>query len=203
MQDKNKIKIKKVDDNTAANAEILVHLAPGVSSDKTIDALYAFTECEVSVSPNCCVIRDNKPCFLGVSDVLRYSADNTMELFRQELSIQRAELLESLMFASLEKWFIEERVYKDKGFEDSASMDAAVEHIFMRLEPFKNKLVREVTRDDVLRLMEIKMARILKFNKDKAKDNIAAIKAQIKETCIPETATICEMPTNDISLRTS
>ena len=179
--EKNKIKIKKIDDNTAANAEILVHLAPGVSSDKTIDALYAFTECEVSVSPNCCVIRDNKPCFLGVSDVLRHSVDHTMSLFRSELSIQRAELLESLMFASLEKWFIEERVYKDKGFEDSASMDDAVAHVFTRLEPFKEKLVRDVTRDDVLRLMEIKMARILKFNKDKAKDNIAAIKAQIKE----------------------
>ncbi len=179
--EKNKIKIKKIDDNTAANAEILVQLAPGVSSDKTIDALYAFTECEVSISPNCCVIRDNKPCFLGVSDVLRYSVDNTMSLFQRELSIQKAELLESLMFASLEKWFIEERVYKDKAFEDSASMDDAVAYVFKRLEPFKDKLVREVTRDDVLKLMEIKMARILKFNKDKASENILAIQAQIKE----------------------
>ena len=177
--EKNKIKIRRVDDNTAANAEILVHLAPGVSSDKTIDALYAFTECEVSISPNCCVIKDNKPCFMSISEVLEYSVENTKELFRRELNIQKGELQESLMFASLEKIFIEERIYKDKEFEDSRNMDQAVAHVDKRLEPFKKDFIREVTRDDILKLMEIKMARILKFNSDKADKDIAAIKAQI------------------------
>lgn len=179
--EKNKIKIKRVDDNTAANAEILVQLAPGVSSDKTIDALYAFTDCEVSISPNCCVIKDNKPCFMSVSEVLKYSVDNTKDLFRRELGIQRDELLESLMYASLEKIFIEERIYKDKGFEESRSMDQAVAHIDTRLEPFKKDFIREVTKDDILRLMEIKMARILKFNSDKAEEAILAMKNQVKK----------------------
>ena len=133
--DKGKIKIKKVDDNTAKHVEILVHLAPGVSSDKTIDALYAFTDCEVSVSPNCCVIQDDKPRFLTVSDVLRHSADNTLALLRQELEIEKGELSEALFFASLEKIFIEERIYKDKEFEEAGNMDEAVRHIDLRLEP--------------------------------------------------------------------
>ncbi|NLV37804.1 MAG: DNA gyrase/topoisomerase IV subunit A, partial [Bacteroidales bacterium] len=152
--EKNKIKIRKVDDNTAQNAEILIHLASGTSSDKTIDALYAFSDCEVSISPNCCVIADEKPQFLTVSDVLRYSADNTKELLKKELLIRKGELLESLLFASLEKIFIEERIYKDKAFEESTSMDKALSHIDKRLEPFKKDFVREVKRDDLLRLTE-------------------------------------------------
>ena len=179
--EKGKIKVKKVDDNTAANVEILVHLAPGASSDKTIDALYAFTDCEVSISPNCCVIDDKKPCFLSVSDILRKSVDNTKDLLRQELEIRKGELLESLHFASLEKIFIEERIYKGARFEQAANMDAACEYIDERLTPFYPQFIREVTKDDILKLMDIKMARILKFNKDKADEYIAKCKDEIKQ----------------------
>lgn len=178
--DKGKIKAKKVDDNTAAEVEIQVHLAPGISSDKTIDALYAFSDCEINISPNCCVIEDNKPCFLTISDVLRHNVDYTMGLLRKELSIRKKELEEQLFFASLEKIFIEERIYKDKKFENAENMDAAIEHIDNRLEPYKKDFIREITRDDILHLMEIKMQRILKFNKDKADDLIARIKDEIK-----------------------
>lgn len=177
--DKGKIKIKKVDDNTARNVEILVHLAPGVSSDKTIDALYAFTDCEISISPNCCVIMDDKPHFLTVSDVLKHSTDDTLVLLRTELEIQKGELEESLFFASLEKIFIEKRIYKDKDFENAPDMDAAVAHIDLRLTPFKPKLIREVTREDILKLMEIKMGRILKFNSDKSNTQIAQYQEEI------------------------
>ena len=180
--EKGKIKVRKVDDNTAANVEILVHLAPGTSSDKTIDALYAFTDCEVSVSPNCCVIDSRKPHFLTVSDVLRKSADNTLHLLQRELEIRRDELLEQLLFSSLEKIFIEERIYKDRTFEQAPDMDAAIAHIDSRLTPFYPQLVREVTRDDILRLMEIKMARILKFNTDKADELLRRIQADIADT---------------------
>ena len=191
--DKGKIKAKKVDDNTAAEVEIQVHLAPGVSSDKTIDALYAFSDCEINISPNCCVIEDNKPCFLTVSDVLRHSTDTTMGLLRKELLIRKAELEEQLFFSSLERIFIEERIYKEKKFEQSKSQDEVVSFIDSKLEPFKNQIFRvpsaktsaegiveqemveytfhrEITRDDILRLLEIKMQRILKYNKDKADD---------------------------------
>ncbi|MBQ8866884.1 MAG: DNA gyrase/topoisomerase IV subunit A [Bacteroidaceae bacterium] len=179
--EKGKIKIRKVDDNTSAQVEIQVHLAPGVSSDKTLDALYAFTDCEVSISPNCCVIDDNKPHFLTVSDVLRKSVDNTMALIRKELEIRKGELQELLHFASLEKIFIEERIYKDKQFEQAPNMDAACEHIDNRLTPFYPQFIREVTKDDILRLMEIKMARILRFNKDKADEAIARMNGEIEE----------------------
>ena len=179
--DKGKIKVRKVDDNTSANVEILVHLAPGTSSDKTIDALYAFTDCEISISPNCCVIDDNKPHFLKVSDVLKKSVDNTLALLRQELEIHKGELQESLHFASLEKIFIEERIYKDKEFEQSKDMDAACEHIDNRLTPFYPQFIREETKEDILRLMEIKMGRILKFNTDKAEEIIAKMKSDIAE----------------------
>ena len=178
--EKGKIKIKKVDDNTAKNVEILVHLAPGVSSDKTIDALYAFTDCEISLSPNCCVIKDDKPHFLTVSDVLRQSTDRTLDLLRQELLIQKQEQEEALFYASLEKIFIEERIYKDAEFENAKDMDEAVAHIDSRLEPFKPSFIREVTRDDILRLMEIKMGRILKFNSDKSNEFIAQTKREIE-----------------------
>ena len=179
--EKGKIKIRKVEDLTSAKVEILVHLAPGVSSDKTLDALYAFTDCEVSISPNCCVIDEKKPHFLNISAVLKKSTDNTLALLRKELEIRKGELMENLHFASLEKIFIEERIYKDKKFEQAENMDAACEHIDERLTPYYPQFVREVTKEDILRLMEIKMARILKFNKDKADENIARIKDEIEE----------------------
>ncbi|MBQ8673221.1 MAG: DNA gyrase/topoisomerase IV subunit A [Bacteroides sp.] len=179
--EKGKIKIKKVEDLTSGSVEILVHLAPGVSSDKTIDALYAFTDCEVSISPNCCVIDDQKPHFLTVSDVLRKSADNTLALLRRELEIRKGEILESLHFASLEKIFIEERIYKDREFEQAKNMDAACEHIDERLTPYYPTFIREVTKEDILKLMEIKMARILKFNSVKADELIARMKADVEE----------------------
>ena len=178
--EKGKIKIRKVDDTTSAEVEILVHLAPGVSSDKTLDALYAFTDCEVSISPNCCVIDEQKPQFLCVSDVLRRSVDNTLELLRQELQIRRDELMEQYHYCSLEKIFIEERIYKDKEFENAKNMDAACEHIDERLTPWYPTFIREVSKDDILKLMDIKMARILKFNKDKADELIARIKAEME-----------------------
>ena len=179
--EKGKIKIKKVEDLTSGSVEILVHLAPGTSSDKTLDALYAFTDCEVNVSPNCCVIDNKKPKFLSVSHILKKSTDNTLELLRRELQIQRDETLETLHFASLEKIFIEERIYKDAPFEQAENMDAACAHIDERLTPYYPLFVREVTKADILKLMEIKMARILKFNKDKADAYIAKLKADIEE----------------------
>ena len=179
--EKGKIKIRNVEDLTADKAEILIHLTPGASSDKTIDALYACTDCEISISPNCCVIDEKKPCFLSVSDVLRRNVDTTLNLLKQERLIRRGELMEALHFASLEQIFIEERIYKDKQFENAKTMDAVCEWIDERLTPWYPKMVREVTKDDILRLMEIKMARILKFNKDKAEENIARIKDEIKQ----------------------
>jgi topoisomerase-4 subunit A len=179
--ERGKIKIRKVDDMTAKDVEIVIHLAPGVSSDKTIDALYAFTDCEISISPNCCVIEDNKPRFMNVRNVLKCTTDRTLQLLRLELQIQKNELEENLLYASLEKIFIEERIYKDREFENATDMDIAVAHIDQRLEPFKPTLIREIVRDDILRLMEIKMGRILKFNKQKADEKIAACQAQIKQ----------------------
>lgn len=178
--EKGKIKIRKVDDNTAENALILVHLLPGTSSDKAIDALYAFTDCEVNISPNCCVISDKKPHFLGVSDVLRHSVNTTKEILRKELEIQLGEVRELLHFASLERIFIEERIYKDKEFEESRNMEEAIAHIDKRLEPWKPKFIRPITEDDILRLMEIKMGRILKFNSQKAEELIASYNDKIK-----------------------
>ncbi len=179
--DKGKIKAKKVDDNTAAEVEIQVHLAGGVSSDKTIDALYAFSDCEVNISPNCCVIEENKPVFMPVSQVLKHCVDSTMGLLRRELTIRKDELLSSLFFASLESIFIEERIYKDKKFEQANDIESAILHIDNRLEPFKSDFIREVTRDDILRLLEIKMQRILKFNKDKANELMAKMQQEIKD----------------------
>jgi len=179
--EKGKIKIKSFDDFTASKAEIVVHLMPGVSSDKTIDALYAFTDCEISISPNCCVIYDKKPHFLSVSEVLRRSAENTKDLLRQELEVTRGELLEHLMTCSLEKIFIEERIYKDKEYEQAKDLDAALAHIDLRLEPYKKDFVREVTRDDLLRLEDIKMSRIHKFNSQKAEDDLLLTRKKIKE----------------------
>src|SRR5690554_138191 len=179
--EKGKIKIRRVDDITAQNVEIHVQLAPGVSSDKTIDALYAFTDCEISISPNCCVIDGEKPHFLTVSDVLRASVSKTKDMLRMELEIDKSEKQESHLFASLEKIFIEERIYKDKEFENAKSMEIAVSHIDKRLEPFKASLIREINRDDILKLMEIRMARILKFNADKSEELIARLLEEIDE----------------------
>lgn len=137
--EKGKIKIRKVDDNTAEQALILVHLLPGTSSDKAIDALYAFTDCEVSISPNCCVIADRKPCFTGVSEVLRHSVDTTRELLRRELEIQLDEVRTLLHFASLERIFIEERIYKDADYEESRTQERAFAHIRKRLEPWREQ----------------------------------------------------------------
>lgn len=179
--EKGKIKIRKIENLTAANANIVVHLLPGTSSDKTIDALYAFSDCEVSVSPNCCVISDRHPHFLGVSDVLRHNAERTRELLRRELEIQLGEVNEQLMYASLERYFIEKRIYKDKEYEQATDLDTAVAHIDSRLEPIKPKLVRPVTREDILKLLEIKMKRILKFNAEEADRAIQAYNDRIAE----------------------
>ncbi len=180
-QEKGKIKIRKVDDNTAERADIIVHLVPGTSSDKTIDALYAFTDCEISISPNCCVISDKKPHFLTVSAVLRNSVDTTKSLLESELKIQHAELSESLLFASLEKIFIEERIYKDKEYEQSKNEDDAIKHITKRLKPFVESFVRAITRDDVAKLLDVKMRRIIKFNSEKADAYIKSLNDKIAE----------------------
>ena len=180
--ERGQIKIRKVEDNTAATASILVHLQPGTSSDKTIDALYAFTDCEYSISPNCCVIRDDKPCFLSVSDVLRHSVDTTRNIITRELEVTLGELREQLMFTTLERIFIEERIYKDKEYEQSKDLDSALAHIDSRLEPFKTNLVRDVTRDDLLKLLEIRMKRILRFNSEAAENAMATLRARIDDT---------------------
>ncbi len=194
--EKGKIKARKIEDVTSANVEILVHLAPGTSSDKTMDALYAFSDCEINISPNCCVIEDNKPKFLTISDVLRHSVDRTMGLLRKELMIRKGELEEQLFFSSLERIFIEERIYKERKFEQSKTQDEVVAFIDSKLEPFKDKLFtaevdgkgmveyafhREITREDILKLLEIKMQRILKYNKDKADELLLKIKAELAE----------------------
>ena len=179
--EKGTIKIRKVVDHTTDQARIVIHLQPGTSSDKTIDALYAFTDCEISVSPNCCVINNEKPVFLGVSDLLRHSAERTREILRRELEIRLGEVNEQLMFASLEKYFIEKRIYKDKEYENARDLDTAIAHIDMRLEPIKAQLWRDVTRDDILKLLEIRMKRILKFNVDEADRQIEAFNADIRQ----------------------
>ncbi len=194
--EKGKIKARKIEDITSANVEILVHLTPGTSSDKTLDALFAFSDCEINISPNCCVIEDNKPKFLTVSDVLRHSVDRTMGLLRKELMIRKGELEEQLFFSSLERIFIEERIYKERKFEQSKSQDEVVAFIDSKLEPFKDQIFkaevdgkgmveyvfhREITREDILKLLEIKMQRILKYNKDKADELLMKIKAELAE----------------------
>ena len=177
--EKGKIKIKKIDDNTAANVEILVHLAAGVSSDKTIDALYACTDCELSVSPNSCVIENDKPVFMPVSDILRKSVDDTVALLLLELKIKLGELETDWQYSSLEKIFIEERIYKDKEFEESGSVEEVVVHVRKRLEPFIAHLIRPVTDDDIKQLLEIKMKRILKFNSEQAENYIKGLEEEI------------------------
>lgn len=179
--DKGKIKIRKVDDFTAKEACIVVQLQPGSSSDKTIDALYAFTDCEINVSPNCCVIQDKHPIFTSVSELLKKSADHTRNLLLWELQIQKNELEEQYFFTSLEKIFIENRIYKEKQFEESTSQEQAIAFIDKALDPFKPSLIREVTSDDIKRLLEIKMMRITKFDSKKADDLMIALKKKLKE----------------------
>ena len=179
--EKGKLKIRRVEDMTASEVEIQLHLTPGTSSDKTIDALYAFTDCEINISPNCCVIRDNKPEFLTTSDVLRNSAEHTKALLQLELEIRKHELEEQLFYNSLERIFIEDRIYKERKFETAKNIDEVVDFVDSKLEPYKKNFIREVTCDDIIRLLEIKMQRILKFNKDKADELIQKIKAEIAE----------------------
>ncbi len=179
--EKGKIKIRKVDDMTSESVRVMVYLQPGTSSDKAIDALYAFTDCEINIYPNCCVIHDKKPVFISISDVLRHSVLSTRDLLQRELEIQRDEVREMLHFASLERIFIEERIYKDKEYEQSRSFEEATAHIMNRLKPWEPKFIRPVTDDDVQRLYEIKMGRILRFNAQKAEETIAAYRDKISE----------------------
>ncbi len=181
-QERGKIKIKKVDDFTAEEAKIVVQLAPGASSDKTIDALYAFTDCEVSISPNCCVIQDKKPIFTNVSTLLKLSTDNTKDLLRQELEIQKAELEEQYFYTSLEKIFIENRIYKEQGYEQASSKEKLIQFVDGALEPFKAKLIREVRTEDIERLFDIRMIRISKFDAKKADELMKDLEKKIKAT---------------------
>lgn len=177
--DKGKIKIKKVVDNTAKDIEILVSLAPGQSPDITMDALYAFTDCEVSISPNACVIVDEKPRFLGVHDILKLNTDQTVELLRSELEIRKSELLEKILFSSLEKIFIENRIYRD--IEECETWEAVLETIDQGLEPFKAQFYREITRDDIIRLTEIKIKRISRFDSFKADEMMKKLEEELAE----------------------
>lgn len=177
--DKGKIKIRKIDDNTAEHVEILIHLPSATSPDQTIDALYAFTDCEVSISPNSCVIEDSKPAFLGVSEMLKYSADNTVELLKKELEIKKRELQEAWYLSSLEKIFIENRIYHD--IEECETWESVMKTIDKGLEPFKKKLLREVTEEDIVKLTEIKIKRITKFDVKKADEYIKGIEDELKE----------------------
>ncbi len=177
--DKGKIKIKRIDDNTAEHVEIQIHVANGTSLDKTIDALYAFTDCEISISPNACVIDDYKPRFMGVSEMLRISTDNTKELLRQELEIKKNELQESWHLSSLEKIFIENKIYND--IEECETWEEIIKTIDKGLEPFKKQLVREVTREDITKLTEIRIKRISKYDTKKADEYIKSLEEEIKE----------------------
>ncbi len=177
--DKGKIKIKKIDDNTARGVEILIQLAPGVSSDKTIDALYAFTDCELSVSPNSCIIEDEKPRFMPISDILRQSADDTVKLLKLELEIHLNELQEEWHISSLEKIFIEQQIYKDKEYEQSKSGEEAIPHVRMRLKLFVGHFFREVTDEDIMKLFEIRMKRIFRFDSEEADKKIEGLEKEI------------------------
>ena len=180
--DKGKIKIKKIDDNTSSKVEILVHLPSGISPDKTIDALYAFTNCEVSISPLSCIIENNKPCFLGVSEILIKSTDNTVELLKKELEIRLQELEDQWHNFSLERIFIENKVYRD--IEKEESWEGVLQAIKVGIKPFVKVLKREVTEDDIAKLTEIKIKRISKFDIDKAKEKIENLENQISEVKI-------------------
>lgn len=180
--DKGKIRIKRVDDMTAATTDIRIQLATGVSSDKAIDALYAFTECELSISPNCCVIYEDKPLFTSVSELLRYSVERTKQLFDQDLRLQLSEYEEQYLGASLERIFIEERIYKDAEFERAESEEVALAHIALRLEPYAERFIRPIEQEDLKRLLEIRMARILRFNLPKHEAKMLELEQAIERT---------------------
>ncbi|NPA37914.1 MAG: DNA gyrase/topoisomerase IV subunit A [Chlorobi bacterium] len=177
--EKGKIKIKKIDDNTAENVEILIHLPSGVSPDKTIDALYAFSDCELSISPNACVIKDNKPWFLGVSEILKENTDHTVHLLKRELEIRKGELEDAWHKASLERIFIEKKIYQR--IEDCETWEAIIKTIDHGLEPYKKLLKRPVTRDDIVKLTEIKIKRISKYDAKKADEYIASLEEEMEQ----------------------
>jgi topoisomerase IV subunit A len=177
--DTGKIKIKKVIDNTAKDVEIQIQLAPGISPDVTIDALYAFTDCEVSISPNACVIVDEKPQFIGIAEILRVSTDQTVELLKQELEIRRNELMERLLFSSLEKIFIENRIYRD--IEECETFESVIEMVDKGLDPYKKDFYREIVEDDILRLLEIRIKRISKFDSFKADEAMKRLQDELAE----------------------
>ncbi|HOO98575.1 MAG TPA: DNA gyrase/topoisomerase IV subunit A [Bacteroidales bacterium] len=177
--EKGKIKIRKIDDNTAARVEIVLQLMPGVSPDMTIDALYAFTDCEYSISPNTCVIVDNKPSFIGVSDILKHSVNRTVSLLKLELEIRKNELQEEWHMSSLEKIFIEERIYRD--IEECETWEAVLSAIDKGLKPFRKRLLREVTTEDIIKLTEIKIKRISKYDSKKADEHIKGIESELEE----------------------
>lgn len=176
--DKGKIKIRKVEDNTAENVEIVIHLAPGIDPDKTIDALYAFTDCEISISPNACVIDNDKPVFISVNDILKRNTSNTLELLKRELEIRLGELQEDWHFSSLEKIFIEKRIYRE--IENCTTWESVIETIDKGLKPYKKKFLREITREDIVKLTEIRIKRISKFDGYKADEHIKALEDEIK-----------------------
>lgn len=177
--DKGKIKIKKIEDNTAADVEILIHLFPGVSPDKTIDALFAFTACETSVAPLGCVIEDNKPLFVGVSDMLRISTNRTVQLLKSELEIQLSELEEQWHFLSLERIFIENKIYRD--IEEMTTRETVLKAVDDGLKPHIKHLKRAVTEEDILRLLDIRIMRISKFDSNKAQDKIESLEGDIEQ----------------------
>ena len=176
--DRGKIRIKKIDDNTASKVEILIYLPNGISPDKTIDALYAFTNCETSISPLGCVIENNKPLFIGVSEILKISTDNTVDLLKQELLIKLGELENQWHYSSLERIFIENKIYRD--IENQDTWQGVLKAIDLGLRPYTNNLKRDVTEEDIIRLTEIKIKRISKFDIDKASDKIIDLENQIK-----------------------
>ncbi|MHA8082121.1 DNA gyrase/topoisomerase IV subunit A [Aquirufa sp. A-Brett2-15D] len=177
--DTGKIKIKKVIDNTAKDVEIQIQLAPGISPDVTIDALYAFTDCEVSISPNACVIIQDKPHFVGVGEILRVSTNQTVDLLRQELEIRKSELMEKVLFSSLEKIFIENRIYRD--IEECETFELVIQTVDKGLEPFKKDFYREITEEDILKLLEIRIKRISKFDSFKADELMKRLLDELAE----------------------
>lgn len=177
--EKGKIRIRKIDDNTSADVEIKIHLMPGVSPDKTIDALYALTDCEYSISPNTCVISESKPSFMGVSEILRHSVSRTVELLKTELEIRQSELQEDWHMSSLEKIFIEEKIYRD--IEECETWESVVSTIDDGLKPFRDRLFRDVTRDDIIKLTEIRIKRISRYDVLKADEHIRGIETELEE----------------------